>query len=257
MAFERYRSALLSARDIHDPVLLIAEEGSLGVRYAPFDYVNPAAKVVILGITPGEVQANESLRTARAALQRGLSDAEAMHLAKAAASFAGPMRANLVAMLDHIGVAGALGIPSTASLWSKDLRLVQFASALRYPVFRTGKNYTGSTPGMTSSRLLREQLLSHTGAELASLPDALVVPLGPAVVEACRWLAAEGCISRDRLIEGMPHPSGANGERIAYFLGRKERAALSSKTDPAKLDAGRQNAMETVRRWTERKLATA
>ena len=252
MAFERFRSALLFAPDIHDPGLLMAEEGSLAVRYAPFDHVNPAAKVIILGITPGEVQANEALRTARAALQRGVSDAEAMHLAKAAASFAGPMRANLVAMLDHIGVAGTLGIASTASLWTSGLRLVQFASALRHPVFKGGKNYTGSNPGMTSSRLLREQLLQYTGAELASLPNALVVPLGPAVVEACRWLAAEGRVSRDRLIEGMPHPSGANGERIAYFLGRKQRAALSSQTDPAKIDAGRENAVWTVAAWRAR-----
>jgi hypothetical protein len=255
MAFARYRSALLSARDVHDPALLIAEEGPLAVRYAPFDHVNPAAKVVILGITPGEVQANEALRTARAALQRGLPDAEAMSLAKADASFAGPMRANLVAMLDHIGVAGALGIASTASLWSVDLRLVQFASALRHPVFKSGKNYTGSNPGMTTSPLLRQQLLEHTGAELASLPDALVVPLGPAVTEACRWLAAQGCVSSDRLIEGMPHPSGANGERIAYFLGRKERAALSTQTDPTKIDAGRESAVRTVAAWTDRAAA--
>ena len=34
----------------------------------------------------------------------------------------------------------------------------------------------------------------------------------------------------------MPHPSGANAERIAYFLGRKSREALCAKTDPAKLD---------------------
>lgn len=257
MAFERYRSALLITRDVHNPTLLIAEEGSLSVRYAPFDHVNPSAKIVILGITPGEVQANEAIRTARAALQRGLPDAEAMHLAKAAASFAGSMRANLVAMLDHIGIAKALDIASTASLWSSNLRLVQFASALRYPVFKASKNYTGSNPGMTSSGLLRKQLLAHTGTELASLPNALVVPLGPAVVEACRWLTTEGCLSQDRLIEGIPHPSGANGERIAYFMGRKERAALSSQTDSAKLDAGRQNAIETVRAWTQRNLAAA
>jgi len=38
-------------------------------------------------------------------------------------------------------------------------------------------------------------------------------------------------------LHGLPHPSGANAERIAYFLGRKDRSALSAKTDAARLDA--------------------
>ena len=37
----------------------------------------------------------------------------------------------------------------------------------------------------------------------------------------------------------MPHPSGANAERISYFLGRKPRERLSAKTDPHKLDGAR------------------
>ena len=44
----------------------------------------------------------------------------------------------------------------------------------------------------------------------------------------------------ERILHGLPHPSGANAERVAYFLGRKERAALSSKTNGAQLDAARQ-----------------
>lgn len=36
---------------------------------------------------------------------------------------------------------------------------------------------------------------------------------------------------------GMPHPSGANAERIAYFLGRKPKAALSAKTNADTIDA--------------------
>lgn len=43
-----------------------------------------------------------------------------------------------------------------------------------------------------------------------------------------------------QVLTGLPHPSGANAERIQYFLGRKAAAALSTKTDPSKLDAARQ-----------------
>ena len=38
----------------------------------------------------------------------------------------------------------------------------------------------------------------------------------------------------------MTHPSGANAERIAYFLGKKSRSALSVKTNADKLDQARE-----------------
>jgi hypothetical protein len=44
----------------------------------------------------------------------------------------------------------------------------------------------------------------------------------------------------------LTHPSGANGERIAYFLGRKDRGELSAKTDASKLDAARAQLRATV-----------
>lgn len=42
------------------------------------------------------------------------------------------------------------------------------------------------------------------------------------------------------------HPSGANAERIAYFLGRKSRSALSAKTNPDKLDRAREEMIRKV-----------
>ena len=249
MVFERYRHALLDARDVHDPRLLIAREGALEVRYAPFDHVTPTARLIILGITPGEQQANAAIGEAGRALRSDASDADALARAKAYASFSGVVRTNLVAMLDHVGINDALGIASCATLWTRDLHLVQFASALRYPVFAGGRNYTGSSPKMTASPVLRDQLLAHTAGELATLQKALVLPLGPAVVDACRFLARGGMLDPARVIEGLPHPSGANGERIAYFLGRKERDRLSAKTDPSKIEAGRDAARRTVGRW--------
>jgi hypothetical protein len=38
------------------------------------------------------------------------------------------------------------------------------------------------------------------------------------------------------VLAGLPHPSGANAERISYFLGRKSKEALSSKTNATKID---------------------
>jgi hypothetical protein len=50
----------------------------------------------------------------------------------------------------------------------------------------------------------------------------------------------EGKLDPARVLEGLPHPSGANAERIAYFLGRKPREMLSAKTSAASIDAARE-----------------
>ena len=118
------------AGDIPLPASLrIAGDGRFDVFYAPFDHVNPEARVVLVGITPGQVQAIEAIGTARRCLLAGMSEGEACERAKSAASFAGPMRSNLVLLLDHIGLAERLGLRTAAELWSSRTDLVQFTSA--------------------------------------------------------------------------------------------------------------------------------
>jgi hypothetical protein len=53
--------------------------------------------------------------------------------------------------------------------------------------------------------------------------------------------ATLGILDRAQILPALPHPSGANAERISYFLGRKARAALSSKTLPGPIDEAREN----------------
>src|SRR5690606_14468063 len=116
----------------------------------------------------------------------------------------------------------ALGIQSTGSLWNKDAARVHFTSVLRYPVFLNGANYSGA-PSMLTTPLLRKQLMTWFAREMASLPKAIFVPLGPKVAEAMEAIARQIGIDSRQVLAGMPHPSGANAERIAFFLGRKER----------------------------------
>ena len=66
-----------------------------------------------------------------------------------------------------------------------------------------------------------------------------VVGAGNVGASAAAWLAEKGMIDKNRILGGLPHPSGANAERIAYFVGRKEKSALSIKTNGAALDASR------------------
>jgi hypothetical protein len=111
--------------------------------------------------------------------------------------------------------------------------------ALRQPIFVDGANYNGASPNMLTTPLLQEQLLAYFGDEAARLRGAVFVPLGPKVSLALSWLARRGLIDEGHILHGIPHPSGANAERIAYFLGRKDKSALSSRTNGSQIDADR------------------
>ncbi|WP_229507917.1 hypothetical protein [Massilia sp. Dwa41.01b] len=161
-----------------------------------------------------------------------------MRAARLAGAFSGAIRPNFVALLDAIGMQRWLGIASCASLFDADAHLVQIGAILRHPIFVDGKNYSG-TPGIVKQPFLREQVLRYFAHEARQMPDALYIPMGASVAEGLDWLAREGVIKRDRILHGLPHPSGANAERVAYFLGRKDRAALSVKTNPRQIDAAR------------------
>ncbi|SFQ05178.1 hypothetical protein [Tranquillimonas alkanivorans] len=217
----------------------------LDVAYAPFDHVNREARVVIVGITPGRQQMANALLECHRQLRAGADPSRALAAAKVHASFSGPMRANLVAMLDDIGVARLLGLETTAALWEEASDLVHFTSALRYPVFVDNKNYSGA-PSMLQVPQLRQELETWFGAEMLDLRDALFVPLGPKVGEALAWLAPRLGVSEDRILTGLPHPSGASGERIAYFLGRKPAELLSAKTNATRLDAARSDLVSKI-----------
>lgn len=115
---------------------------------------------------------------------------------------------------------------------------MQVSAILRHPVFADGKNDSGS-PSPIRNGFLRAQVLRWFAQEAAQLPDALYIPMGASVSETLDWLVAQGLIGAGRVLHGLPHPSGANAERVAYFLGRKERAALSGKTDGGQIDRAR------------------
>lgn len=121
--FATYGSVIASFKDVKDRQNLLLEDfGEERIYYAPFDYVNPKARLFIVGITPGEVQMNNMLVEAARLIHQGFSD--------------------------------------------------EF---------------------------------------------------------------------ENRLLPELPHPSRANGERIAYFLGQKAKEKLSRLTDPEKLDNSKKN----------------
>lgn len=217
--------------------LRLAQSDKISVVYAPFDHIAREARLVVVGITPGMTQAVNAITAARAALGRGLSVEAALAEAKLVASFSGgAIRNNLVAMLDAIGAARHLGAGSTAELFRPGSTAVHFTSALRYPVFVDGQNYNG-TPDMLTTPVLRHMVETHLAEEAHLLPKALWLPLGPKAETAVTHLVRNGILPPARVLAGMPHPSGANAERVAVFLGRKDPAKVSRQTNPAPLIA--------------------
>lgn len=217
----------------------------LDLVYAPFDHVNASAQIAIVGLTPGTRQAADALRSCRAALLRGEPMDAALADAKTFASFAGPMRRNLVAMLDAIGAAELLGIGSCAEFWTTRPALAHFTSVIRYPLFVDGANWSGA-PDAIRTPAIRRWLEAYAPAEFDRLANALLVPLGDAVARSLAHLADMGHVRRDMILAGLPHPSGANAERIACFLGTKPCETASSRTNGPALAAARGRLAEQV-----------
>jgi hypothetical protein len=233
------------------PDLTLYRAGNLSVVWSAFDHVAASARLVVVGITPGRHQAEVALEAFRSALRAGMNVSEASRRAKLTAAFSGPMRDNLVAMLDFIGVHRALGVSSAAQVFDPGRELMHLTSAVRYPTFVAGANYNGS-PDLLRTPVLREIVDSCLAAEARALPKALWLPLGPKPAAALSHLVSGGLLSRHQVLEGLPHPSGANGERIAYFLQRKSRDALSAKTNARQIDDARSSLCERVSRFALR-----
>ena len=211
--------------DLLIPSLRLHQEDSLEMYYAPFGAVNPSAAIVLLGITPGWTQMEIAYRVARREVELGIPAEEICSRAKQNASFAGTMRTNLIRMLDDLGAPSFLGIESTSELFGSAAALVHTGSAIRYPVFVKGRNYTGHSPNMLRNPFLRECVESMLAPELATVPDALVVPLGNAVSAALDHLATRGEVCPERCLFGFPHPSGVNSGRLRDFAARRQELA--------------------------------
>jgi len=119
--------------------------------YAPFDYINEEAKIVIVGITPGWTQTEEMHKFILNKIKEETTDEKSLKKeAKYNASFSGRMRKNLEKKLDAIGIDQALNLTSSSELWSSKKNLFHPTSLLRFPVFIEKKgeyvDYGGHVP---------------------------------------------------------------------------------------------------------------
>lgn len=200
----------------------IYAEHDLVMYYSPHnDYVNKNAKIVIVGITPGWLQMKTAFEAYLSCEHQSLIDK--LQFTKETASYAGTMRANLIAMLDEIGLHKAFGLSSCTELFANKRSFLHTTSLLKYPVFYKGKNYTGHNPSMKSSKLLTSFVFSVFPEELKLIDsNALIIPLGKIVDEMIKELASAGKISQP-FLTGFPHPSGANGHRLKQLAQEKNQ----------------------------------
>jgi len=241
LIIEKYRPVLggASVPTVRDPRLLMDSSGDVAIYYAPFEYVNPLARVVLVGITPGPTQMVNANNAARRALMAGHSPENAIRAAKETAAFSGePMRGNLVRQLNHWGFHAWLGLHDASELFSSSRHLLHATSLLRYPVFVNHQDYRGA-PDMTKHPLLRRYLLENFVREVRQLNDAVFVGLGPQVQKVLDWLVSERVLEPGRVIGGMLHPSGNCTYRIDYLIGNRV-AAVPHATNPLPYDLGRE-----------------
>lgn len=178
---ERYLSFLTSLpeRDRYRPTDLLVPDLQIAsdrnekvvVYYAPIEWRNPGATLAIVGVTPGFTQMEIAIRVVRRELLAGVDADTACRRGKYAASFAGPMRQNLIQMLDGLQLPVLLGCASEA-LFTVSSDLLHTTSVVRFPAFVEGNNYTGSRPRLSRSAFLmkyvREGLAPRVGQSEAS-----------------------------------------------------------------------------------------
>jgi len=237
MLFNRYRPyiAALGADAIHTEHVLLAKDARYTIRYTPFEYVNSAARLVIVGITPGPNQLGAAYNFMRSAIAQSASDDQLLREVKKHASFAtATMRPGLIRMLEHFGFDQLLGLSGAHHLWGERHDLLHATSILPHAVYQADKGFSDTFKTILGSPTLSDQFKDHFVPSLQHLPnDALYVGLGPTVVDALDWCADAGLIRREQVVGAFCHPSTQSGSQVDVFLRRRSVSDLSPR-DPVR-----------------------
>jgi hypothetical protein len=192
-------------------MFLITKKDNLKIYYAPFDYINSKAKIMIVGITPGLQQMLQSFEV--------INDGKSLKEVKDLSSFKGSMRTALIKYLDELEVNKKLKIKSCESLFNKNSKYLHTTSLVKYPVFDKGKNYTGSN--ILKKKMLLEFIEKNFLQELKTLNKTIIIPLGNTVSSTIEYLNNKYDLKLRCFLKGFPHPSGANARKNIQFKENK------------------------------------
>ena len=205
---------------------LIEKENNIEIYYAPHnEYLNPKAKIFIIGITPGFQQMSTAIATARKELEISDNIGEIQYKCKVAARFSGSLRKNIISMLDGIELNTIFNLKSCSELFEEKDYLLHTISLIPYPVFIKGENYSGHTPKLIKSEFLMRYVYDNFINEFKKLDESekiLLIPLGKAVEEVLLKLKENEIIQENQILMGFPHPSGANVNRVTQFESNKD-----------------------------------
>ena len=186
---------------------LINKKSNIKIYYAPFDYVNSKAKIMIVGITPGLQQMLQSFQV--------INDGKSLKKVKDLSSFKGSMRTTLIKYLDELKINKKLKIKSCESLFHKHNKYLHTTSLVKYPVFDKGKNYSGTN--ILKKQILLDFIEKNFLKELKTLKKSIIVPLGNTVSSTIEYLNSKYKLKLRCFLEGFPHPSGANARKNIQF----------------------------------------
>ena len=198
---------------------LLKKDLNIKIYYAPFDYINRKAKIMIVGITPGFQQMKESFQ----AIKQGKSLKEVKDLS----SFKGSMRTNLINYLDKLKINNILKIKSCESLFNINNKNLHTTSLVKYPVFYKGKNYSGNN--IIKKKLLLDFMENNFLKELKIFKNIIIVPLGTVVSNTIAYLNDKFNLNLKNVLYGFPHPSGLNiGKDKQFDKNKREMLRILS-----------------------------
>ena len=220
----------LGAAGLAAPQFSLGKSGAYELRYTPFEYANRGAKLVIVGITPGNTQLELSYGAAQQLLRQGHPNDQILREMKKVGAFGGPsMRPNLFKMLRHFQFERLLGIADVESLWGSDADLLQSTSVVPHAAFKAGKMFAGSFDEVLASPLLNECFRDCFVPSVRDMNSgALFVGLGPCPEAALDWCVRHGALQRKQVLGAFCHPSSAGGSTTRYYL----REVLKEELDP-------------------------
>lgn len=244
---ERYRDIINRRGEaaVRSKETLYAASGLDEVYYIPFEWTNPEAKLVVVGITPGPNQLELAYRTASSKIKVGLDDEGILKAAKMHGAFGGAsMRPNLIRMMEHFGFADLFGVDRVEDFWGSRADMFMGTSVVPHAAFRRGKPFAGSFEDIMKSNALTECFLYDFVPSLKGIPEtAKFVALGDTPLQALAWCVRNRHLQEHQVMGAFAHPSTSGGSAVDAYLGIKTEFA---EKDPVR------NRVDRLRMFYER-----
>ena len=202
---------------------LIKKEDDIEIYYAAHnEYINKNAKIFIVSITPGWLQMERSIYTAKKYLEQNIDYNKISKICKIQCRLYGASRTNTINMLNELNLYEYIGLKDCEELFSFENTYLHTTSIIKHPVFVNKKNYTGHNPKILKSNILKNYVYNEFLNELNQLNNTFIIPLGKSVEEVLKQFINENIINENQCLFNFPHPSGANGHRKTQFEKNKE-----------------------------------